>query len=362
VNDHVHKWLRTIDRMPNNSLMISGTCGLRQSSWLKLCARVVVSVLLIAWLLTTIDVEEVLRTLATCRWLLVGTATGILSARMLLGGVRWQMILAAQDTQRSVLRLTSWYLIGSFFNMFLPTVLGGDVVRMYQAGRSTGKITDTIVSVMMERIIGCTGLVLLALIALSLPGSALPAGIRAAVVGTSVCFVLGLAVSFHPVTSRIAVALLNQLGISKLGEAIDKGHHALWHLTRRRRVLLNAFCVTIVFHLIGVFCVYLTGLSLRLDLPFRLYCVAVPTIWTLTMLPVSINGIGVREGGFLLMFGTAGVSGADAVLLSLLTFFQLTVIGLLGGLVYLFQPLHEEQAILSETCVMNAEIPNSRIE
>jgi glycosyltransferase 2 family protein len=329
---------------------------------LKLFARVAVSVLLIAWLLATIEVQNMLTTLSTSRCWLVAIAMGILSARMLLGGLRWQIILEAQNIKRSVLRLTGWYLVGSFFNMFLPTALGGDVARMYQAGKSTRKITDTVVSVMMERIIGCAGLVLLALIALSLPGSALPEGIPAAVAASSVCFVLGLAVIFHPVTSRIAVALLHRLRMSKVGEAITTGHHGLWHLARRRRVLLNAFCVTIVFHLIGVFCVYLTGLSLRLDVPFRFYCVAVPIIWTLTMLPVSINGIGVREGGFLLMFGTAGVSGADAVLLSLLTFFQLTVIGLLGGLVYLFQPLREEQPILSKTCVMNAEIPNSPIE
>ena len=126
--------------------------------------------------------------------------------------------------------------------------------------------------------------------------------------------------------------------INKLGEAIAKGHQALWHLARRRRGLLYAFGVTILFHLIGVFCVYLTGSSLRLDVPFRFYCVAVPIIWTLTMLPVSINGIGVREGGFLLIFSTVGVTGPDAVLLSLLTFLQITVIGLLGGLVYLLDP------------------------
>lgn len=334
----------------------------RPTGWRKLLLRFGISLLLISWLVSKVELGSMFSTLAASRWWLVGIVTGVLCVRTLLAGLRWQMILRAQDVHRSLLRLTGWCLVGSFFNMFLPTALGGDVVRMYQAGKSTGKITDTVVSVMMERIIGCTGLVLLALIALSVPGSALPAGIPAAVTASSVCFVLGLAVIFHPVTSRVAVALLQRLRMSKLVEAITTGHHGLWHLARRRQVLLKAFSVTIVFHLIGVFCVYVTGLSLRLNVPFRFYCVAVPIIWTLTMLPVSINGIGVREGGFLLMFGTAGVSGADAVLLSLLTFFQLTVVGLLGGLVYLFQPLREEQPMLPETPEMTARTPSSPIE
>jgi len=95
----------------------------------------------------------------------------------------------------------------------------------------------------------------------------------------------------------------------------------------------------VLFQGIGVICTYLVGLSLGLEVSLEYYFLSVPIIWLVTMLPISINGIGVREGGFVLFFTAVGVSTADALLLSLLTFAQLLLIGLLGGVLFVSGPL-----------------------
>jgi len=94
----------------------------------------------------------------------------------------------------------------------------------------------------------------------------------------------------------------------------------------------------VLFQGIGVICTYLVGLSLGLEVSLEYYFLSVPIIWLVTML-ISINGIGVREGGFVLFFTAVGVSTADALLLSLLTFAQLLLIGLLGGVLFVSGPL-----------------------
>ncbi|NQT37216.1 MAG: flippase-like domain-containing protein, partial [Planctomycetes bacterium] len=99
-----------------------------------------------------------------------------------------------------------------------------------------------------------------------------------------------------------------------------------------------AFLISVVYQTVGIVCTYLVGLSLGLNVPLGYYFVSVPIIWLLTMLPIAINGIGVREGGFVLFFTAAGASTADALLLSFLTFAQLLLIGLFGGVLYLVYP------------------------
>ncbi len=303
-----------------------------------LLVRVVVSLVFVGWLLARIELRQMVETLEQSHWRLFVLATVVLGGRVFLAGWRWQAILAVQHTHRSVLQLTYWYFVGSFFNMFLPTALGGDVVRMCQAGKSTGKGTEAVVSVMMERMVGAGGIVVLALAAVAASRDVFPPGTAAAVFATAACLLAIVVLVFHPRASRSAVTVLRWLRLDALGKQIHNGHELVCHLAGHHRALTYALFLTMLFHLVGVYCSYLTGLSLGIPVGFSYYCVAVPIVWALTMLPVSINGIGLREGGFVLLFTAAGVTPADAMLLSFLTFAQLAALGILGGILYLVYP------------------------
>jgi uncharacterized membrane protein YbhN (UPF0104 family) len=80
---------------------------------------------------------------------------------------------------------------------------------------------------------------------------------------------------------------------------------------------------------------YYVGVSLSLDVPLIMFIIFLPIIEIIRMIPLTIQGIGVREGLFILFFGTVGVTNSDAVLLATLIYLMATVVGVVGGVIYL---------------------------
>jgi hypothetical protein len=92
----------------------------------------------------------------------------------------------------------------------------------------------------------------------------------------------------------------------------------------------------VVVQLAGVVQVWLIARGLGLVVPLTYVAVVVPLVALLTMIPISVNGMGLREMGMVVLLGPAGVSSAAAVTLSLLTFASCAVISLAGGVLYFF--------------------------
>ncbi len=291
------------------------------------------------WLLHRVCLEEVAAALRTSQWWLFALSTLILCAWQIVAACRWAIILAAAQIRPPLARLLYWYMTATFFNMFLPTALGGDVVRIYQLAKNTGRSADAAASVVMERILGFLALTGMAVVALLLSSKARQEPtLYLGVVAGAGAYAVVLVALFHRGFGRMTVRLFRRLGLPRLGEQAERGYAALYALQEHERTILLAFLISLVFQAVGIVCTYLVGLSLGLNVSLSYYFGSVPIIWLLTMLPISINGIGVREGGFVLFFTAAGVSTADALLLSFLTFAQLLVIGLLGGALYLIYP------------------------
>jgi len=302
--------------------------------------RFLVSAVLIYLLFRRVDIHELAAVLKTSQWWLLILSTVVLCARHLIAAGRWSIMLVASGVRVPLARLLYWYMTATFFNMFLPTALGGDVVRIYQLGRHARRNADAAASVLMERVLGFLALIAMAVVALvfSETGRQQPI-ICVAVAVAALGYALVLVALFHRGFGRMLTSSLRRIGLPRIGEAAQRGYAALHSLQDHRWTLVMALVISIFFQGIGVICTYLVGLSLGLEVSLEYYFLSVPIIWLVTMLPISINGIGVREGGFVLFFTAAGVSTADALLLSLLTFAQLLLIGLLGGVLFVSGPL-----------------------
>jgi len=312
---------------------------MKHKSILSGAIRFAISAALICFLLRKVGLEELQTALRDSRWWLFGLSTLILGARYLISGFRWRIILSAQGSRVPVARLVYWYFVGGFFNMFLPTSLGGDAMRIYLAGKSMGRMARAAASVVVERMVGFAGMIAITCVALLfLPPTLRQPGIYFGVLGFVACFGVALFVILNRLTCHWTTWILKRLHLAGIADKIEQAHGRLRELSRERAALSNAFGLTLVFHFVGVFCTYLIGLALNTEVSFAFYCVALPIIWLITMLPVSINGIGVREGGFVLFFAAAGMSNADALLISFLTFAQLVILGVIGGVLYSAQP------------------------
>jgi len=284
---------------------------------------------------------DTLRT-ANATWLVLGFAMyGFVE---LIAGWRWQLLLRVQGIELSRFRLISLLLIGVFFNFFIPGGTGGDVIKIFYLLKETpGKRTVALLSVLVDRLIGLIALTVFAGVLIALNWHWLMKSTEVAQYVWPALIILGASFlglhASYVVTSRgwihrLPARLPGRDKLAELAMAYNLYGKA-WGAS------LGAFALSFLAHL-GYFAVfYCTGQALHFNgirMPtFGELCVILPVVNTLSAMPISIGGLGVREGLFqVFLHHLCGVRETDAVLISstgyLLTFFW----GLIGGVFYLF--------------------------
>ena len=249
--------------------------------------------------------------------------------------MRWWLLLK-KDNRLPFSSLLALYFIGMFFNQFLPTSIGGDVVRGYYLWKETDKKEHALSSIVMERFTGFYMLFLLSLVA------SLSALIR---IGSSPLFVFVLVASviilivmtlffipplFELINRRF---FLHRLGIS---EKVAHVYYATLEYRRERLLLLNASLLSLLFQVMLILVYYFLSLSLHVNLPVGYFFLLVPMVTAAAMIPLSLNGLGIREGVSVLLFSRVGITNAEAFSISLTILFVGLLTGLIGGLIYPF--------------------------
>jgi glycosyltransferase 2 family protein len=262
-------------------------------------------------------------------WL--GAAILLTLAGIVLSAVRWQKVLDALDVRTNLPRLVRHNLAGHFVSNVLPTTIGGDVVRVTRLSRDTGASPQTFASVVLERLTGW-----LVLPAITILGFTLNPGLRHLGVATRVA--LGLAVA----TLLLLVGVLLAVASSRIGGRF--GANQGWRrfaaavhigLTRLRHhpgaaahVLVAGFAYQLILVLSAVSAAQALGLrpaGLTALLAFF------PAVLIAQVLPISVSGLGVREGAFVLFLGPLGVAAHQAIALGLLLYLLNLGVSLLGA-------------------------------
>ena len=148
-------------------------------------------------------------------------------------------------------------------------------------------------------------------------------------------FLVCLAVLFNDWTHRMLQRLLARLRRPRLEEKVEMLVGALKGFRRRPRAILVTVVLSVVIQFVVIAMVWVSALSLGMNAPFQTFVTFVPVINLTMMVPLTINGLGVRETAYYLLFSEIGVPVEQAVVLSLLTFVVMNVPSLIGGVVYL---------------------------
>lgn len=292
------------------------------SSWV----RAVVSLGLLAIVLTQIDLAQAETRLSTGRWELFAAAVAVLLVSFLLAAVRWHLFLQAVGVQRRRHETIAAYLLGAFANNFLPSQVGGDVARAWAVG-GRGTRVAVAATVVVDRATALACLVAAAWLVYALHPALVPGPLLVALAAATAGLVAAAALA------ALAVGGAGRLHrrLSAAGrEAVAAGRACL-----RRRVLGPALVLGFLFQGLVLFAVWLLARSVSLDTPFSVLAVTVPAVLILSTLPVSIGGFGVRESSFVLLLGRAGVSTTDATVLSLLSAAAFALASLPGALALL---------------------------
>jgi hypothetical protein len=239
-------------------------------------------------------------------------------------------------------------MIGMFFNNFLPSTVGGDVVKVYYLSRFTGKGAAAFASVVIDRLIGMGGMCVVAIVSLLFGAGRLTAAIgreKAVIIflivgGVSAGLVLFFLIVF---SARMMRGLFALIPWAAFREKIARVHDAVCVYRGRGATLLAALLISTGIWVVIVVDCWLIAQAFRAkipSIPIGYFFLFLPTISVIMSLPISFSGLGTREAFFILFFAALKnppVTEMDAVMLSLNFYFVSLAASLLGGVIYILK-------------------------
>ncbi|MEH7075264.1 lysylphosphatidylglycerol synthase transmembrane domain-containing protein [Neobacillus drentensis] len=308
--------------------------------------RVLGSTYLIFWILNKIDWNKVIGIVKEGSPFYFLAAFVAIQLTVFSSIVKWKMLVdsslkADKKRDASFLKLGRLYYIGLFFNNFLPGSVGGDVVRVYYLGRMTGVPIAT-ASVAFERITSGIALVVIAVLSSFSIEAARPYVL-------TTTLVLGLILILILLVGKLIKTIKSRDGIhgkttdismdrwfTKLIKALLKtGEIALNYRKEHFIWWIKIIMLSLLFQVGLAWINDLLFLSIGIDIPWIYLLMIITLISVITMLPISLNGLGVRESCYVFFFKELGVSAETSLTISLLFFIFVSISSLAGGLFWM---------------------------
>jgi uncharacterized membrane protein YbhN (UPF0104 family) len=287
--------------------------------------RATVTLVLVVYLVWRVRAEVGTLQLHLARPVWLALALGCILLAVTLSVWLWYLLIPLAS-RASFWRLLAHYLLGLFWNNFLPSGMGGDVVRAFAFHSDSGRADIAVSSVLMARLTGLWGTVLLA------AGAAV---FQAARIGfrASTYFLL-IVIGALVVTAGGTVFLLGQpmsVLMRKLPARLGDWHASLRVYRSQPVRLLQALGCALVIQLCAVAVNACTALALNLPITPGQLLLSIPLVNLVIIVPVSLGGFGVRESAYLYFLGLVGVPAADAVLLALVVYALLILVVAVGA-------------------------------
>ncbi len=260
-----------------------------------------------------------------------------------LMSIRWKVLLSAQGVNAGYGKLYSINLMAAFFNNFLPSTIGGDMVKALESKRIVGDHTRSIMVIIIERLTGLFALAFIALTAFLIKGIKADSGegTNPIIFAVLIVLVIFLIVLFsHPKISGYIVRAFRRFLPEKIAEMLGKSISALTVYYEYPRHLFTAVLISIVFQFNMVVYYYFISRSLGMSPGFIDFMSKAPMLIFLLMTIPSVNGIGVRTAVFrgLMKFPVPVALAVEVVDIGMRM-----VLGLIGGIFFLFHKRGERE-------------------
>ncbi len=318
------------------------------SAWRHLPAillKVAVSVGLLTLLLSRTDLSSLGTRLRTASVAWMAFALALYLVNVLVATWRWQLLLSAQRVTVHDRTLLGSYLVATFFNNFLPSNIGGDIIRIRDTAGPAHSRTVAATVVLIDRGIGLMGLMLVAATGASLATASGGAQVPVWPAWLWATFLLGTLVSAPAVYAPAGVErVLQPLKIFHaewVGERIGRVTGALGRLREHPGKLVRCFAGAVVVQAVTV--IFYAAVARGLGIPIALWhlAVVVPLSFVVQMFPVSVNGFGVREATFSFYFARLHLPLESAIALSLVATGLVMLFSLSGAVVYIARRPHK---------------------
>ena len=310
--------------------------------WLRY-ARIAIAVGLLILLLPTFANPEFFKALASVNLLLVTVAFVFSVLSVASKARRWGIVLRARGIHATNRYLLFSYFISMFFNNFLPSAVGGDAVRAIESARSSGRGKEAVSAVILERgtgmvvVFGCGSI-------LSLFTPNLPLQIALLAHGLFIGTLFGVFLLWRDFTgdllnwitrnvvTRLFGGKLNGLWAKASGLYFDfRNYRHQWRLIGAlllQSIITQAMTMTSLYALINAF---------NIRPPFGAFIAVTGIASAIDLIPISLNGIGIREGVYVYFLGLLTIAAPVAVAFALVNRLIVLAQALLGGVTFVWR-------------------------
>jgi uncharacterized protein (TIRG00374 family) len=306
-----------------------------------LLLKIAVSAAILFFIFRRIDEKSLLAIISGADKPLLALAFAVFFLNYILCFVRWEVLLRAFGIKLAFRRIFTAYAGGVFFNLFLPSTIGGDFLRTLDLATHTRKPKEILATVLLDRLSGYIGLVLLALCALIAGRGLINEAQVAMPVALITAILLGiLAVLFNPFCYELITRLSKRFrGGRIIGMLVDL-HEEIHIFRRHKKVIVYNMLISLLVQAVPCLSFYILARAIGIEVHMLYFFIFLPIIGAITLLPISIGGLGLRDATTIYFFAQAGVAKDFSFAMSLINFSFILVCGCAAGLLYVFTLHH----------------------
>jgi uncharacterized protein (TIRG00374 family) len=300
---------------------------------LSRAARIAVAAGLTAIVLYQADAAAVLNAVDRTRPGPVAAAIALVAVDRAVMGWRWVALLGPihADPRPPLSKVARVFFVSTFVGTFLPASIGGDAVRTVAAAQLGFPVAGSVAATVLDRLLGVVAIFLVAVAGLVSLREVLAApGVVAALSATLAVSIAGLAVIFSERIAGLASVVARRVPHARAQRLAADLVVAIRLYRHHRGLLASVLAASIAVQALRVLEAWTLALALSLPVSLTACFALVPVILLVMLLPITVNGIGTSQAAFVWLFGLAGVSAADAFVLSIL-FLALGIVGNLPG-------------------------------
>jgi hypothetical protein len=303
--------------------------------FLAVFLRISISIAMLIFLFRMVDLRNLVSAVKEARFSLLALACGVFSLNYILAFVRWRELFTVVKIRPPDRKLITAFTGGTVFNLFLPTSIGGDLVRSIDLSVNTRKPREVVATVIMDRLSGFAGLMILAFSASVFGWRLLEDRV---VLSSLIIMVTALAailfILFNSFLYGKISGFLKNPDAGKIKEALAGVHEHLHNFKKHRNLILGNIVLSVLIQSVTPVVFYIMARAMGLPGGIVQFLIVMPIIGAISLVPISIGGLGVRDAAVVFFFAKIGIARDAAFAMSLLSFVFIVLYSAAAGLVY----------------------------
>jgi uncharacterized protein (TIRG00374 family) len=300
---------------------------------IKFIFKAAISLGFVAYIIFKVDWTDVLSGILSVSWWQVIIYILILLFGMLISSYKWKILADHKNFKLKLFEYFKFYLSGTFINNFMPSFVGGDAYKAYQLGKKDERFSEAASTVLVDRITGLGGAMMLALFFSIL-------NIKT-VLGNSTLIIVNVLIILS-LFSDVVIVAMKKLEFWKnifrkfIPEKVIQLIREISDYGKDRKIIKKAILLAMVYDIVGIALVnYVLFWSLGIHINVLDYLSVIFLTSIVASIPITVNNIGIKEWSYIAFFGAVGVASSPVITVAILSRILQMVVSFLALPMYL---------------------------